>query len=168
MRSLTGREVQEEHARLEREAATCLGYIHFEYSRIDFDLGLLLAWANDGRDLEALTKKLNVENVNVKLDLLGRQVEAKFHDHAMARKSYLDWLDEAHQARNLRNQLFHGRWCINPTQESVSCVFGSRTSSEQQSVSYSIGDLRDALDSLRSLRTRLRELRDQWPYDACC
>lgn len=62
MQNWTGIELKEERGRLERETATILGYMLFEYSRLDTALGLYLAWSADGQPMEELVKKLGDSN----------------------------------------------------------------------------------------------------------
>jgi hypothetical protein len=163
MRVWTGIEIQEEHNRLEREAATVLGHMLFEYSRLDMDLGLLLVWSNDGQTLDELTKKLNDYNFYKRLEFLQKAVHAKFFDAPKVVECYASWLSDAHEIRSIRNQLFHGRWGVSPTQQQVVNVVGLPTSPEQREIAYSIEDLQRALELMRALRTRLQDLRKSWP-----
>jgi len=57
MRSWTGIEIEAERERLEREAASILGYMLFEYSRLDMELGMMMVWTGEGQRLEKLTTK---------------------------------------------------------------------------------------------------------------
>jgi hypothetical protein len=141
MRSLTGHEVAREHARLEREAALALGRILFEYSRLDMDVGLMLAWANGDHDPRALSEKLEGDNFNSRLENLKQTASATFPGDAAVLNAYIAWLDEAHRMRQLRNDLFHGRWGINPTAGTVSCIRGLPASPTQREVQYSIEQL---------------------------
>lgn len=163
MHAWTGAEIQEESERLEWEAATILGYMLFEYSRLDMELGLLLVWSNEGKDLDRLTKKLSDYNFNKKLEHLLKLVQVKYAESPKEIEAYASWLADAHEARSIRNQLFHGRWGVNPTQQHVTNVLGLPTSSEQLETHYSIADLQKELESMRALRSRLGELRKSWP-----
>ena len=57
MRSWTGIEIEAEREQLEREAASILGYMLFEYSRLDMELGMMMVWTGEGQRLEKLTTK---------------------------------------------------------------------------------------------------------------
>jgi hypothetical protein len=163
MRAWTGIEIEEDRDRLEREAATILGYMLFEYSRLDMELGLFLVWSNEGKTLDKLTKKLLDHNFHKRLELLQKLVKAKYADTPQPIEVYESWLADAHKTRSIRNQLFHGRWGVNPTQQQVINVLGLPTSPEQQETAYSIADLQNELEAMRALRARLQELRKLWP-----
>jgi len=163
MREWTGVEVQEKSARLEREAATILGFMLFEYSRLDIELGLFLVWSNEGKTLDKLTKKLSDFNFHKRLDFLQKLVQAKYADTPKVIEAYASWLADAHETRSIRNQLFHGRWGINPTQQQAMNVVGLPTSPEQRETPYSIADLQKKLESMQTLRTELHKLRKSYP-----
>lgn len=147
---------------LERDAATVLGYMLFEYSRLDMELGLFLAWSDEGRKLEEISGKLNDTNFNSRLELLEKLAKAKYLDSPAAHE-YDKWLFDAHAVRSLRNQLFHGRWGFLPQQGMAANVVGLPTSPAQTETRYSIAQLRESLQALRVLRKRLSELRQTWP-----
>lgn len=159
----TGIEIQEERDRLEREAATILGYMLFEYSRLDMELGLFLVWAYEGKTLEELTKKLSDYSFHKRLEFLQKLVQVKFAETPKIIGAYATWLADAHEIRSIRNQLFHGRWGVNPIQQQVTNVLGLPTSPEQRETPYSIVDLQNKLETIRALRTRLQELRKSSP-----
>ena len=56
MKEWTGTEIERARQSLEQASATTLGRMIFEYSRLDMNLGLMLAWAHEGSELERLTK----------------------------------------------------------------------------------------------------------------
>jgi hypothetical protein len=155
-------QVTTEYDQLERKAATVLGYMLLEYSRLDMELGLLLAWSDDGRRLTELTKRLTDENFNSRLVRLEGFVREKYNGTPAA-DLYNNWLSDAHAIRSIRNQLFHGRWGIMPQQQVVANVVGLPTSPEQHETHYSIGKLKELLQAIRVLRTRLSDLRHAWP-----
>ncbi|WP_152663159.1 hypothetical protein [Arsukibacterium ikkense] len=147
---------------IEREAATTLGYMIFEYSRLDMELGLFLVWSDDGKKLDSLTKRLNDSNFHKRLLLLEKLVQEKYAGTTTA-DIYTSWLSDAHLARSIRNQLFHGRWGFIPRQQQVANVIGLPTSSEQKETRYSISQLQDLLFKMQDLRSRLSELRQSYP-----
>ncbi len=147
---------------IEEEAATVLGYMLFEYSRLDMELGLFLVWSDDGKKLGSLTKKLNESNFYKRLLLLEKLVQKKYLGTPTA-NIYGSWLLDAHAARSIRNQLFHGRWGFIPQQQQVANVVGLPTSAEQAETRYSISQLEDLLDKMRELRFRLSDLRQSCP-----
>ena len=163
MRELTGTEVQAERTRLECEAATILGFMIFEYSRLDMELGLLLAWSDDGTSLDSLTKKLSGFNFSKRLEHLRKSVALKYHDVPSTLQAYSAWMSDAHLIRDLRNQLVHGRWGVEAHAQQVVNVVGLPTSPDQKSVPYTIPELESKLEDIRDLRTRLHELRSKCP-----
>nr|WP_314621871.1 hypothetical protein [uncultured Noviherbaspirillum sp.] len=163
MRSWTGIEIEAEHERLEREAASILGYMLFEYSRLDMELGMMVVWAGDGQQLEKLTTEYNQSNFNKKLRQLERQAASKYAALPEAFTAHTRWLDAADRMRECRNKLVHGRWGVEPTRQQVVNVVGLPTSPEQKAIPYTIPALQAELDAVRSLRTDLAALRKAWP-----
>src|SRR5690606_18836648 len=102
----TGFEVQEERTRLEREAATILGFMLFEYSRLDMELGLFLSWSDNGSSLEKLTKKIGRFNFSKRLEYLQKSVALRFDGNLGVVGVYSAWISDAHSIRELRNELF--------------------------------------------------------------
>ncbi|WP_041446956.1 hypothetical protein [Thiocystis violascens] len=151
-----------EHDQLEQRAATVLGYMLFEYSRLDMELGLFLVWSDEGQKLDQLTSKLAEQNFYLRLKFLEKLAQEK-HMGTPAADLYTEWLLDAHAIRSLRNQLFHGRWGFIPSKQLVVNVVGLPTSLEQSETRYSIEQLRTSLDSMRMLRARLSDLRKRWP-----
>jgi hypothetical protein len=158
MRDWTGIEIREERERLEREAATLLGYMLFEYSRLDMALGLLLAWADGGKNLEAASEKLGRDNFHSKLGALQKVVRAEFSGTPETKASYEALINDAHRVRELRNTLFHGRWGFDAMEQVAVCVTGLPASPSQREARYTISDLEGMLESMRSLRGRLHDL----------
>jgi hypothetical protein len=165
MKAWTGIEIAEEQERLESESAKILGRLVFEYSRLEMELGLTLAWTDDGRELERLTSEIGDFNLKRRLGRLEAEVKTKYGDvkGAEARKGYADWLGEANRLRTLRNQFFHGRWGISAVRQQVFNVVGLPTSPAQREVGYSISDLEGVLESVRMLRRQLMKLNKSWP-----
>ena len=61
-RAWTATEIETERERLDRDAASILGYMLFEYSRLDMQLGLMVVWTGDGQKMEKLTTHHNESN----------------------------------------------------------------------------------------------------------
>lgn len=147
---------------LERDAATVLGYMLFEYSRLDMELGLFLVWADEGKHLDKRTKKFGEANFAKRLQELEKLVNAKYAE-AEGGTQYAMWLRDAHAVRSLRNQLFHNRWGFIPREGVVTNVVGMPTSPNQTEVRYSIAKLQESLLTVKKLRQRLTELKQTWP-----
>ena len=148
--------------KLKRQAATLLGYMLFEFSRLDMEIGLYLAWSSGGKHLKKLTKKLANYNFNKRLTLL-EELAQKTYENTPTAARYSQWLSDAHEIRALRNQFFHGRWGFSPNQQLVANVIGLPTSPEQFETYYSIDQLREFLKKMKILRRELSKLREQWP-----
>lgn len=152
----------EKSTSLESEAATALGYIIFEYSRLDMELGLFLVWSGEGQRLEQLTNTHNDSNFYNKLEFLKIQVESKYKG-TPAFDFYAQWLNDAHAIRILRNDLFHGRWGFLPAQQCVANVVGLPTSPKQTETLYTIAQLQESFNKISELRSQLSKIRAQWP-----
>lgn len=163
MRNWTGIEIEAERERLEREAASILGHMLFEYSRLDMELGMMVVWTEDGKWLEKLTTKHNESNFIKKLRFLEKQAAIKYAGSPEALTAHTRWLYAANRVRECRNQLVHGRWGIEPTRQQVVNVVGLPTLSEQEAIPYTIPALQAELDAVRSLRAGLVGLRKEWP-----
>jgi hypothetical protein len=110
---------------VERSAATKLGYILFEYSRLDMELGFLLVWADNGQHLSVLTKKLNDLNFNGRLKLLEKMAGKKYQV-VPAEALYTSWMTKAHSIRTMRNQFFSWPMGHDPS-SAISCEFNWHT-----------------------------------------
>jgi hypothetical protein len=148
---------------MEAAAASLLGRMLFEFSRIDVNLGLCLVWADSGADLERLTPKVAALSFHSKLSELSKHVERKLPPGSKRRNAYDRWLERMHVARVERNRLVHGRWGIEAHRHRVVNVVGLPTGDGQQCVEYSIDELAAVNEELRSLEHELRPLRTQWP-----
>jgi hypothetical protein len=110
----------------ERDTATVLGYMLFEYSRLDMELGLFLVWSDEGQRLDKWSKRLNETSFSKRLELLETLAKLKYSDTPAA-DEYAKWLLDAHALRSLRNKLFHGRWGFDSRQGIVANVVGLPT-----------------------------------------
>jgi hypothetical protein len=163
MRSWTRIEIEAERERLEREAASILGYMLFEYSRLEMELGLMVVWTDDGRKLEKMTTDHNESNFYTKLRCLETEMKRKYATLPEAMAAHSGWLSAAHRVRECRNKLVHGRWGIELTRQQVVNVLGLPTSPKQESIPYTISALQAELDAVKSLRADLHELKKAWP-----
>ena len=148
---------------LEQAAATLLGRLLLEFSRLDMALGLCLVWTGGGHHIDSLTKQVAEFNLHKRLDYLGQVVDRSFPENSEIRDAYITWLGQAHAARQKRNELVHGRWGFDLGREQLVNVVGLPTSSEQREIRYSVADLEGILDDVRRLRIGLDNLRKQWP-----
>ena len=163
MTELTTRQVCEARERLEQDAATLLGRMLFEYSRLDVNLGLCVVWTGGGRRLAELTKQVADFTFHKKLDFLSQHVESNLPKGSKRHTAYTEWIARAHASRVKRNELVHGRWGVDSPDGHVINVIGLPTSPEQREIRYSLADLKSALMELVLLQRRLHEIRERWP-----
>lgn len=148
---------------LEHVAATLLGKMLFALSRLEISISYYVVWADHGRDLEALTKKLEETMLNVKLRHLEKMFAIKYGVGTPPHSAMAAWLKQADVARELRNEFVHGRWGIATHEQKVANVIGLPTSPRQREVRYSIADLQQILARVESLEPALGKLRKKWP-----
>lgn len=163
MNNLTAAQVKTIGEKLEYEAATTLGRMIFEFSRLDMNLGLFLVWSDEGSKLDKLTKEVECCSFHQKLNFLKKLIDGKFVEHSNEYFTYSQWLDAAHAIRDKRNKLIHGRWGIDPYKQMVVNVVGLPTSPKQYENYYSIENLEDVLSDVKSLSTQLHKGRKKWP-----
>jgi hypothetical protein len=147
---------------MQAKAASLLGQMLFAFSCIDVNLGLCLAWADNGTKLEALSKSVEGQNIHTKLETLSRQVAEKLPAGSKRRAAYERWVERVHAARVQRNQMVHGRWGIEAHRHKVVNVIGL-PSGTQQSIDYTLADLTAFNEELRALERELARLREHWP-----
>jgi hypothetical protein len=148
---------------LEQDAASLLGHMLFEFSRLDVNLGLCLVWVDAGMNLERLTKTTQNMNIKSKLDILAKHVDDKLPNGSKRRRAYETWIQRVHLVRLQRNAFVHGRWGVEAYKNKVVNVVGLPTSDEQQVTEYSIEDLAAINTELRALGVELQRLRSHWP-----
>lgn len=163
MKEWTGTQIQSATRDLEQAAAETLGRMLFEFARLDVALGLFLVWADEGRQLEGLTKTIADYSFHKKLDFLKSLVDSKYATSLKVQTHYNKWLTDAHATRVRRNELVHGRWGTKPLEAQVVNVVGLPTSSDQREIRYTIPELKSALNQMKVLQKRLHDLRTQWP-----
>jgi hypothetical protein len=160
---LTAGQIWEAREALEKAAATLLGKMLFEFSRLDVNLGLCVVWTDSGQRLEELTKQVVEFSFHKKLDFLRQSVERALPNGSKRHAAYAKWIARANASRLRRNQLVHGRWGVDPIQGYVINVIGLPTSPEQREFRYTLADLEGVLEELRQLQASLFELRERWP-----
>ncbi|RYX80125.1 hypothetical protein EON83_29950 [bacterium] len=148
---------------LENEAASLLGHMLFEFSRLDVNLGLCLVWVDGGARIESQTKAVQALNLKAKLDELARHVTAKLPSGSKRRRAYESWIERTNSVRQQRNNLVHGRWGVEAHKNKVVNVLGLPTSNAQQVIEYTLEELAEVNKELRELLRELSRLMDHWP-----
>lgn len=162
MMEWTGIEIDRARRELEQASATTLGRMIFEFSRLDMALGLMLAWAYDGSQLEKLTKTVSGYTFHKKLDLLAELAREKYQSDQEAMEAHTKWSAEAHKVRTNRNDLIHGRWGVDHMKNQVVNIVGLPTG-EQIDQRYTIPELKAVLVRMQQLQKELSNLRERWP-----
>jgi hypothetical protein len=161
--TLTAGELWAHHDALEAAAASLLGHMLFEFSRIEVNLGLCLVWVDGGKNLESLTPKVAEMTFHGKLEQLATHVQRKLQAGSKRRVAYDCWMERMHIARVQRNRLVHGRWGIEVRRSKVVNILGLPTGDAQQVIEFSIDELAAVNEELRSLERELQRLRTDWP-----
>lgn len=147
---------------LENDAASLLGHMLFEFSRLDLNLGLCLVWVDGGANIASLTKLVESQNLKARLDALRKHVDAKLPLGSKRHGAYDCWIERAHAVRQARNNFVHGRWGVEPHRNKVVNIIGLPTG-EQQTNEYTIEELASINDELCYLQRELSRLREHWP-----
>jgi hypothetical protein len=163
LHELNGIQLHEKHEALTLAAATLLGQMLFEFSRLDVSLGMCLVWVDDGRELDTLNEKVSHLAFAARLGLLKAFVAERFATDSESFDAYMSWHSRADATRSMRNQLVHGRWGIDAARGQVANVVGLPTSPDQRETRYSITDLQHIVDGMSQLRDELSELRRDFP-----
>ncbi len=151
---------------LEDAAASNLGHILFELSRLELNLGLCIAWFDEGFDVEGQSKKYNSKSLGDKFEAVRKQLEIKRSNESLeanAITAWQRWLDRADQIRETRNNFVHGRWGTNPANITVTNVVGLPSSGLQQEREFSLDQLGQIRIEIRAFAAELHKLREKWP-----
>lgn len=164
MKEWTGIEIERARQELEQASATILGRMLFEYSRLDMNLGLMLAWIDGGAKLEAMTEQVSKPQFSFgeKLKLLNKLAQKKYNGKVKALAAHEKWGEEANAIRELRNVLIHGRWGVEPMLNHVINVVDIPTG-EQKVSRYTIAELKTILQRMKDLGQQMSKLRQQYP-----
>ena len=151
---------------LEDAAASNLGHILFQLSRLELNLGLCIAWFDGGADVEGQSKKYNSKGLGEKFETIRKQLEMKRCSEGLeanAITAWQRWLDRADQIRDTRNNFVHGRWGTNPETVTVTNVVGLPSSGLQQERQYTLDQLGQIRREIRAVTAELHQLREKWP-----
>jgi hypothetical protein len=163
MSEITAGELWARRDSLESEAASILGHMLFEFSRLDVNLGLCLVWVDGGARIESQTKAVEALNLKAKLDELAKHVSEKLPSGSKRRRAYETWIARTNSLRQQRNNLVHGRWGVEAHKNKVVNVIGLPTSDTQEAIEYTLEELAEVNKELRALLLELSRLRDHWP-----
>ncbi|MBO1924963.1 hypothetical protein [Thiomicrorhabdus sp. 6S3-12] len=148
---------------IEEQAAKAVGLILFEFTRLDSNLGLFVVWTNEGQNLKHLTSKFEGKGFSDRLKFIENLAQKKFDIGSVELNKYNNWLKSAHEIRDIRNNLVHGRYGFIPQTGHVANVVGLPTSSEQSETRYTIKELNNIIKRIKELSKRMHELRFEHP-----
>jgi len=164
MPNITAADLDMRRKVLEDGAALTLGKMLFAFSRLDMNLGLLLSWALRDPSSGQL-KKLDDENFNARLELLGKHIASSSGLPIKAKAELISWLDNAHSLRTQRNQLVHGRWGVDAIKDKVLNITGLPSSDAQRVIEYSLTELEAFNHRIVDVISTLSELRERWKLE---
>jgi hypothetical protein len=148
---------------IEEDAAKALGLILFEFTRFDMNLGLCVVWTDEGQNLKELTSKYNEKSFSCRLKFIEKLAHKKYASGSDELNKYISWIKNTNDVREIRNQLFHGRYGFIPHEGCVANVVGLPTSPDQSVTKYTINQLNSIVKRIKKLSARLNELRDECP-----
>jgi len=159
----TGADLTAVREALELGAATALGQMLIEFSRLDLNLGLFLVAASPASDLVKRTEKIEAMTLEQRLTAIRRRVAKTWPRDTEAAQAFRHWLVAVHKVRQQRNQLVHGRWGVDPMAGKAVNVWGLPTSREQRSRAYTLDELHGLVATLQRLQGDLHDLSRRWP-----
>jgi len=133
---------------------------------LEVSIGLCLVWTNEGKNLDELTAKFNEKNFSSKLNFIEDLAHKKYPVGSSELNKYISWIKDTNDVRDIRNQLFHGRYGFIPQQGCVANVTGIPTSSEQVVTKYTIKQLKQLkhiVKRIDKLAVKINVLRKECP-----
>jgi hypothetical protein len=153
----TGTQIVAARTQLEHDAALLLGRLLFSYSNLESATDLCLVWVDNGRDLDAWTRRIERMNFAAKLGLLASHAASQAC--ADTRAAYAAWLARAHLVRERRNVLAHGRLAVNVSRGTLSAVLSRATSVTLEAVEFPLPELERLVEEANCLQRELGALR---------
>jgi len=146
----------QDQERLEDAAAAALGRILWEFGSLEASLGVVLAWARGGTELDAMSARVDGLGFEKRLRLLEQVLDDRPRS-ARITEAYSNWIADAHELRLRRNDFVHGRWVVT-ADGLIANVVGVMTKLDQVETRYSLADLKQILEGLKNLHQKLRSL----------
>ena len=148
---------------IKEEAAKAIGLILFEFTSLETELGLCVVWTNEGQNLKKLSSKYNGKSFSERLNFIEKLAYETYSLGSDELNNYVNWIAEANEVREIRNQLIHGRFGFIPSEGCVANVVNLPTSSNQSETRYTIKQLFNFVKRINQLSVRLNELRTKCP-----
>ena len=155
MTGLTAGDVWRIQEELEGEAASALGRLMFAFSRLDTNVGLLVASIERIQGKEVPAENVAQLTFHKRLDRFATFLEREVSLPSAAHDAYVEWIAAAHRARIQRNEFVHGRWGVDPYKRAVLNTVGLSSSNEQRTVQYTLPELQAVVAEIEELQARL-------------
>jgi hypothetical protein len=148
---------------IKEEAAKAIGLILFEFTSLETEVGLCVVWTNEGQNLRKLSDKYNGKSFSDRLNFIEKLAYEIYSLGSEELTNYVNWIKEANEVREIRNQLIHGRYGFIPSEGCVANVVDLPTSSNQSETRYTIKQLYGLVKRISELSVRLNKLRTKCP-----
>jgi len=162
MNELTAGDIWRIREQLERDAASALGKAMFAFSGLDTNLGLMVASVLRYVGKEGQAARVDSLNFKARLEFVDAYIASTSEFHPTAVSEVRDWVLQAQEARQLRNQLVHGRWGVDPLTGKVHNIVGLPSSDAQQTIEYTLEELDAISQEFRRLNSALSKSRQRW------
>ena len=147
-------------AELEVQIASALGRIILRMSRLDTNLGLMVASINRLQGKTASDASLSEKSLHARLRVVRKFIGQSPELGPTARQAMTNWWKEVDAARSWRNQLIHGRWDIDPQRRVLLDLTGLGEVHERGA--YTMEDLDAFVATLERLNQDLNRMRREW------
>jgi hypothetical protein len=148
---------------LETAACTLIGRLILSLSQFETDLALYLQHRKGLEHTDAVLAKLENSGLHAKLDMLETAVRGVYGEEHACVDAFKSWIKAAHEIRETRNELVHGRWGIKPITQQVVNVIGLPGSPNQRGRHYSLQELEAHFTKFEKLTKEFYALTQKWP-----
>lgn len=162
MNELTAGDIWRIQEEIEHGAASALGRAMFAFSRLDMNLGLMVASALRYLGKDGQAAKVDSLNFKARLEFVENYVTTATEVEPNAVLEVRAWLSQAHSARLQRNQLVHGRWSVDPYERKALNIVGSPSSDAQRTIKYTLEELEAIGQEYQRLNSALGKTRHRW------
>jgi hypothetical protein len=157
------RHASEISADLEVAATSAVGRIVFSFSRLEFNLGLLLRNLAGGNDVDLVNPLVDRLPFKSKLDALSDLVAQIHTPDSLCAVEFREWHAHADRLRAKRNTFMHGRWGVLPsTGEIVNVAPGMPAKKSLKERRYSLAELIGEADQADAVSEGLARWKQKW------
>ncbi len=144
---------------LERAASAILGRAIFAFSRLDTQFGLMVASILRLQGKREQAMKLDDLNFHKRLEFVSAYLSQAQDVSPQAIGTMQSLLREADALRLQRNEMVHGRWDVQPSEQKVLNTVGMPNSAAQRTVAYTLEELEHFVHRLEKLQRDLAHAR---------